>query len=331
MASSRKDIKNLFLTFYEVLLFCEGLKSSSNTKMIFKGAKTLEDTVTKLQSIEAIEDFQLKLNEFWIIKGLSPRRVEYFQNVSCLVLHRFMSDNQFSDDHVSEAINEFLMVKTESEFLEFLKSQSIVQKSVENSKQDFNVSDNLVKYKAFLCLEELKKQVVSCNGNIEKATSQIERVIQDKEDQFETLLQVLCVPCECELETIVQNLAAVVVSRVLSNLDNITCHCYLFDLSTDQINAIVVRWPNILETLLKMMESSIRHLRCDYEDTGTYSWKYVGAERGLSFDCILSFLSKIWQFLDVRRHFQKLLDTVRIDGCTVIVEDILRISKLNSV
>lgn len=329
MALSQKDIKNLFLTFYEVLLFCEGLKSCYNTKTIFQRAKTLEDTVTKLQSIEAVEDFQLKLNEFWALKGLSPRRVEYFQSVSCLVLQRFMSDNQFSDDHVSEAINEFLQLKTEIEFLEFLKSQSFVQKSVDRSKQGFSLRDDLIKYKAFICLQELKKLVLDCNGDIERLTSQIKHVIRDKDDTFKTMLQVLNLPCECELETHVQSLVAMVVSSELSNLDTSNHHCQVFELNSDEIDSIIHRWPSILEPLMKMLEFSVKHLQCVYEDTGTsYSWKYVETESGITFDCITSFLSKIRQSLDVRKHFQKLLERLKSDGSTIIVEDILRLSKL---
>uniref|UniRef100_A0A1B6KQT7 Uncharacterized protein n=1 Tax=Graphocephala atropunctata TaxID=36148 RepID=A0A1B6KQT7_9HEMI len=326
MEPEESDFSVLLQNFVEIFKFCEGLADSVDAEAVFQSAKIVENTCSKLESVGALEDFENKLNEFWVLKGLKVLPIQFFKRVADEVLCRFMTDGTFSDTSVKCAINQFILIRSEEDFVKLVKRLSNTQHSVELLKRNSDLT-GVLDYNAERLLEQLTKQLVETNGSTEELDSTISNIFSNNWDRLKVFIKVLCLTNRCDLSQCVQNLIAIHISNIVRNPENINFFSHFLDLADDDFNKVVY-WKPLSETLIKMIEFSLEHLKCNYTDS-SYSWGYSGSEKGLSFDIITALINKLKKSgPEINIKIKELLQRLKAEGFEIIAEDFLRICKI---
>uniref|UniRef100_A0A1B6GTN4 Uncharacterized protein n=1 Tax=Cuerna arida TaxID=1464854 RepID=A0A1B6GTN4_9HEMI len=326
MEAEESDLRNLLQIFYEVSKFCEGVTGSTDAEFVFKSAQIVENTCSKLESLGALEDFESKLNQFWELKGLNGLTIQFFKNAVNEVLRRYITDCKFSDNDVKCAINQFLLIRSREDFVEVIKHLSDTHHSIELLKQNCSPTE-ILEYNAEILLGDLTKQLMRTNGSIEELNTSIINIFSDNRDSLKIFVRVLCLTDKCELSRCVQNVIAINISNHLGNPKNVTEFSYILDLGDKDFSDIVVRWKSLSETLMKIIEFSVEHLKCNYTES-SYSWEYPGSEKGLAFEMIIALINKLKSVPEMSASIKELLHRLKEKGFEIIVEDILRICKL---
>lgn len=325
MEPAEKDLKNLFIIFYEVFKFCEGFYSNSDMYTLFKSAKLLEDTYLKLHSIGALNDFEDKLNEFWALKGLKSISLKFFQKVTHEVLARLLTDTRFSNDTVKSALSEFLKLNSEQDFLEVVKRLYYTNQSVDILKQSCKNNDD---YNALISLEEMSKYLAFGVVTVEESTSLLTSLVSRDTNNFKMCLSLLCNSNVCSTFDNLQELI-MVIAKFLSNPDNVHLYPVIFELSETEFCQIVTSWNPILESFIKIIEYSIVKLKCCYSHN-SYSWINSDVENSLTFEDITKLITKLKLAPTICDKLQDCLNQLKQEGHGIVVEDILRSAGCNS-
>lgn len=328
MDTAGSECKTLFLVFSEVLRFSEGLSNSTDPKILFKCAKIVEDMYIKTVSLGAVKEFESKLDEFWTLQGLKLFPLQYFENAPHLILSRFLCDNKFSDGEVKLAIEEFIVYKSEEEFLHVVNKLSHTDHIVRGLMKSIDINGQLSNFKAVFFVEEFRKLLINTNGSADAVYTAINKTVSNDEEGFNLLLKVLCLHNDNELSLHIQELVLLLVCSCLKDFKKTYTYSCILNLIDGDFNRIIVRWDSFTDSIVHAIEFSLKRLKCEYS-SNSYSWtKDPSEEEGLSFDEIVALINKLKAVQEKYDYLKELLHKWRSGNFVIIAEDLVRICKI---
>lgn len=327
METAGSECKTLFLVFSEVLRFSEGLSNSNDPKILFKCAKIVEDMYKKTVSLGALKEFESKLHEFWTLQGLERFPLQYFENAPHLILSRFLCDSKFSDGEVKLAIEEFIVYKSEKEFLQVVNKLSHTDHIVRGLMKSIDINSQHSNFKAVFFVEEFKRLLINTNGSADIVYSAINKTISNDKEGFNLLLKVLCLNDDNELSLHIQELVLLLVCNCLKDHKKTYTYSCILNLIEGDFNGIVVRWDSFTDSLVDLIEFSFKRLKCEYSGN-SYTWIKDHSKGGLSFDEIVTLINKLKAVQEKYDYLKELLHKWSSGNFVIIVEDLLRICKI---
>lgn len=328
METAPTACKTLFLVFSEVLKFSEGLSNTIDPTILFKCAKIVEDMYIKTVSLGAVKEFESKLHEFWTLEGVEPLPLQYFENSLHLILSRFICDNKYSDDEVKLAIEEFISYKSEKEFFEVVKKLNQTHHLVRSLMTSIDINIQPSDFRAVCLVEQLKELLVKKKGSTDTVYSAINKIVSDDKEGFMVLLKVLCLHNDNELSLHVQELVSLFVSNSLKECKKAYTYTCFIRLRNEEFNQLIVRWDFLTDSLIDVIEFSIRRLKCEYSGN-SYSWtNNPGEEKCMPFNEIVALINKLKAVQEKYNFLKEVLHRWKNENLSLIAEDLIRICKI---